>query len=138
VRGDVSYTEAAQRVLAKHSRGAPLHYRRITGLAIAEGLVTPGGVTPEATMNAAITQDIKKRDAASRSQQFRAVGRGLYALAIPTDPLGGSIDRHNREVRTRLRDALAQMDPRAFEHLIGLLLTSIEHPPLLRTPALRW
>jgi HB1, ASXL, restriction endonuclease HTH domain len=97
--GKLSFADAAEAVLRRHSKGAPMHYRRITELAISQGLISPGRLTPEASLNAAITQEIKRRDAANRDQRFRAYGRGMYGLAQPSDPLGGAIDRKNAEVR---------------------------------------
>ncbi len=78
-----------------------------------------------AKMNAAIGQEIKRREAAGRDPRFKAFGRGRYGLTTPVDPLGGAIDRKNREVRERLRAILAEMDPRQFEHLIGELLVAL-------------
>jgi HB1, ASXL, restriction endonuclease HTH domain len=103
----LSFADAAEVVLREHSKGAPMHYRRITELAISHGLISPGGLTPEASLNAAVTQEIKRRDAADREQRFRAYGRGMYGLVSPSDPLGGAIDRKNAEVRGRLRELLA-------------------------------
>ena len=68
-------TDAAERVLREHSLGAPMHYRRITELAIEHQLVVPGGLTPEASLNAAITTEIKRRSAIDREQRFAAYGR---------------------------------------------------------------
>jgi Restriction endonuclease/HB1, ASXL, restriction endonuclease HTH domain len=121
----VTYLEAAEQILRAESPGAPMHYRKLTELAIERGLIEPRGLTPEATMVAQISQHIKKREAAGRAAQFRSFGRGLYGLTAPTDPLGGSIDSHNEKIRGRLRDALATMDPRAFEHLIASLLAAL-------------
>lgn len=58
----LTYTDAAEEVLVRHSKGAPMHYRKLTALAIDEGLIRPGGKTPEASMNASMTQEIKRRD----------------------------------------------------------------------------
>lgn len=121
----LSYLDAAEEVLRRHSPGGPLHYRRIAALAILDGLVVPRGSTPEATMNAAITQDIKKQQAAGRPQRFRSLGRGMYSLAAQRGALGSVVDRANEAVQRRLRELLAQMDPRTFEVLIGNLLTSL-------------
>lgn len=121
----LSFADAAEAVLREHSKGAPMHYRRITELAISHGLISPGGLTPEASLNAAITQEIKRRDAADREQRFRAYGRGMYGLASPSDPLGGAIDRKNAEVRGRLRALLAELHPQSFESLIGELLVAL-------------
>jgi hypothetical protein len=102
-----------------------MHYRRITELAVERGLFVPGGLTPEASMNAGITTEIKRRAASDREQRFVAHGRGFYGLASPADPLGGAIDSKNSEVRSRLRALLAQLDPRQFEALIGQLLVAL-------------
>jgi hypothetical protein len=116
---------ATEAVLRAHSKGAPMHYRKITELAIRERLITPGGATPEASLNAAVSQDIKRRAAAGKQSRFRGYGRGMYGLADPVDPLGGAIDRKNNDVRRQLRKVLAELDPRAFESLIGALLISL-------------
>jgi hypothetical protein len=121
----MSFADAAEAELREHSKRAPMHYRRITELAISHRLISSGGLTPEASLNAAITQEIKRRDAADREQRFRAYGRGLYGLVSPSDPLGGAIDHKNAEVRGRLRALLADLDPQLFESLIGELLVAL-------------
>jgi Restriction endonuclease/HB1, ASXL, restriction endonuclease HTH domain len=121
----LSFADAAEAVLREHSKGAPMHYRRITELAISHALISPGGLTPDASLNAAITQEIKRRDAADREQRFRPYGRGMYGLASPSDPLGGAIDRKNAEVRSRLRALLAELHPQLFESLVGELLVAL-------------
>lgn len=102
-----------------------MHYRRITELAVTDGLIEPRGLTPEASTNAAITQDIKRRALTHREQRFRAYGRGMYGLETPVDVLGGAIGEHNRQARDKLRSVLAVMDPRQFEVLIGALLIAL-------------
>ena len=120
--GRASLADKAEDVLRRHSKGAPLHYRRLTEIGIQEGLIVPAGSTPEASLNSAVTQDIKKRNASGDPQRFRSHGKGFYSLARPTDPLGDAIEAHNGEVRDRLRVALGEMHPKAFEHLIEGLL----------------
>ena len=102
-----------------------MHYRRLTELAIAEGLIEPQGLTPEASVNAVLTRDIKQRNAAGREQRFRAHGRGMYGLATPVDLLGGAITENNQRVRRRMREILSETDPQQFEILIGELLTAL-------------
>ncbi len=121
----LTYADAAEEVLKRHSKGAPMHYREITDLAVAAGLIEPGGQTPAASMNVAIRQDIKRLDLSGRDQRFRAHGRGMYSLTLADDPLGGAIQRKNTEVRHQLRERLAELDPRLFEELIGELLTAV-------------
>ncbi len=54
-----------------------MHYRDITGLILAEQLWHTGGITPEATLSAALSTEIRQRQAESR---FERIGDGLYAL----------------------------------------------------------
>ena len=121
----LSMSDAVESVLRAHSKGAPMHYRRITELAIEEGLIEPQGLTPEASVNAALTQDIKRRKTAEREQRFRAHGRGMYGLATPVDLLGGALTENNQRVRSRLREILSETDPQQFEILIGELLIAL-------------
>ena len=83
-----------------------MHYRRITELAIEQGLIKPQGLTPEASVNAALTQDIKRRNAAEREQRFRSHGRGMYGLAAPVDLLGGAITEQSTDSESPARHSL--------------------------------
>lgn len=121
----MSLADKAEDVLLRHSKGAPMHYRRLTDLGVSEGLIVPGGPTPEASLNSAVTQDIKQRARSGEQQRFRSHGRGFFSLARPSDPLRGAVDRKNQEVRTRLRELLGETHPQAFEELIGELLVAI-------------
>ena len=55
----------------------PMACKAITDRAIADGLWTTGGKTPQATLYAAIIREIDKKGKDSR---FRKVDRGLFAL----------------------------------------------------------
>lgn len=57
--------------------GEPLHYREITKRILHRGLWNTQGRTPEATINAQLAVDVKKKGASSR---FRRQGPGLFAL----------------------------------------------------------
>lgn len=72
----MSALKAAEQLL--RSEGKPLHYRVITRLIIECGLWQSDGKTPEATVNALIAVDIKRRGNKSR---FRRVGKGIFGLA---------------------------------------------------------
>ncbi len=104
-----------------------MHYRLITELAIEAGLITPQGLTPEASMNAAMTTDIRRRLDLGGDERFVSYGRGLYGLARHRvgSELEEAIRRSNREVRARLLDELHELDPWAFEDLIGTLLGAV-------------
>lgn len=104
-----------------------MHYRTISQLAIDEGLVAPRGLTPEASVNAAMTTDIARRRAAGDEQRFIAFGRGLYGLSTQRalSTLEEAVRRNNRDTRDRLHQELYDMDPFAFEDLVGRLLTAL-------------
>lgn len=78
----MNYADAAEQVLRRHSPSAPLHYRRITELAVADRLVAPGGNTPEASMNAALSMELQNRAKREVAQRFERHGKGLYSLAL--------------------------------------------------------
>ena len=71
----MTFIEAANKIL--HEAGKPLHYREITKIALDKGYITTKGKTPEATMNANFILHIMKKGSGS---QFRALGKGIYAL----------------------------------------------------------
>lgn len=76
----LSALSAAAQVLRE--AGEPLHYEEITRRALDEGLWTPKGKTPAATMSAQLSVDLKNKGASSR---FLKVGRGLYAVNEPPE-----------------------------------------------------
>lgn len=121
----LTFADAAEDVLKRHSKGAPMHYREITDLAVSDELIEPSGQTPAASMNVALRQDIKRKDLSGRDQRFRAHGRGMYSLAVADEPLGGAVHGKNAEVRRQLRERLADLDPQLFEQVIGELLAAI-------------
>lgn len=69
------FLEAAKEILKMKKQ--PLHYTEITRFAIEEGLLSTKGLTPEASMNALIATDIKKKGIAS---DFAKVGKGVYSI----------------------------------------------------------
>jgi len=122
----MTFCDAAEQVLRTHSPGAPMHYRDIAALAVHDGLLAAAdGDRVARALNSGVYLEIRRLRLAGKPQRFNAAGRGFYSLAVPADPLGGVAERHNAEVRTRLAQALAEMDPAQFEVLIGQLLTAI-------------
>jgi len=71
----VTCKEAARKVL--EDAGVPLHYREITIRAVERGLWQTQGKTPEATLNAQLTVDIKRKEASSA---FARTAPGVFAL----------------------------------------------------------
>jgi restriction system protein len=69
----MGFLEAAIQVLKQ--AGQPLHYDEITERAIAQGLLTTKGQTPNRTMNAQISTSIR-----GGGSPFVRAGRGIYGL----------------------------------------------------------
>lgn len=67
--------DAVHRALSE--AGQPLHYRDITKRVVAGGLWTPKGRTPQATVNAQLSADIKRQGSSSRLRRVKA---GVFAL----------------------------------------------------------
>lgn len=73
--GAMSALNAALKVL--QDAREPLHYREITRRALESGLWQTSGKTPDATINAQLAVDVKRKGAASA---FRKEGRGVFGL----------------------------------------------------------
>lgn len=123
----MNLADAAVEILRRHGAGRPMHYRRITELALDEGLIVSQGLTPEASLNAAVTTEIARRVRNGEQPLLLAYGRGLYGLAAHrvASEIEDAILRNNDDVRGRLLEELLEMDPKAFEGLIGRLLMSL-------------
>ena len=122
----LSYTDAAERVLRENDGREPLHYREIARRMLDLKLVETRAVTPAYTLNAAVGDEIRRRQEASRPQRFVRVGRGLIGLA-DAEPEGvrKAIEKENRQVRGDLMDFLRSIDPTEFEHLVGELFNAM-------------
>lgn len=59
--------------------GEPLHYGEITKRLLEHGLWTTTGRTPEATVNAQLAVDIKRR---GENSKFRRADKGIFALRV--------------------------------------------------------
>ncbi len=69
------YKKAAIKILQEVKK--PLHYKEITRLALEKGILETDGKTPEASMNAQLTMDIKNKGKASN---FIKVAPAIFAL----------------------------------------------------------
>ena len=112
----MTYLEAAYQILKQAAE--PLHYREITKRALAQGLIQPTGLTPEATMGSRLYTDTKQE-----GSRFVRAGRGLFDLAEhrPSD-IDNRIQEINQTTREQLGALLHSMPPDRFEALIGELL----------------
>jgi restriction system protein len=125
-RTTISFTDAAERVLAAAPQRRPMHYREIAAKALELGLVSTTGRTPEATMYSSILQEMQRYRKRGEEPRFHMHGKGVIGLAkwMPRG-LPKTIEDHNRKVRADLRNTLHTMPPGDFEALIGQLLAKL-------------
>lgn len=122
----LSFTDAAEAVLEQFAQGKPMHYRAITGKALEMGLLRTAGQTPEATLYAQILTEIKRKSRRGETPRFVKHGKGLVGLSKwMGSGVALQIERHNAEVRKKLRAQLHSMPPADFETLIADLLDAI-------------
>jgi restriction system protein len=125
----MSFTDAAELVLAQYGNGKSMHYRTITDKALELGLVATAGQTPAATLNAAIINEIARDQKRGDTPRFTKLDKGMVSLtdAAPKtdDNLAAKIERHNTNTKKRLHDRLFAVDPTEFEALIGRLLVAL-------------
>ncbi|MCS6844126.1 MAG: restriction endonuclease [Caldilineales bacterium] len=112
----MTYLDAAYTILK--TAGQPLRYEEITERAVARGLISPQGPTPDATMASRLYTDTLQE-----GSRFVRAGKGTFGLA-EWRPKG--IDAHAAEINTatrqRLRELVLAMPPERFEVLIRELL----------------
>jgi len=122
----MSFLDAAELVLEEHADRKPMHYRDITRKALDLNLIKTGGLTPEATMYAAILTEIQRQTRRGELPRFEKLGKGYVGLTRWHEQgLPYQIEVHNREVRERLLQRIRTMHPTAFEELVGELLAKI-------------
>ena len=74
--GKLSGLDAAAQILTKAKE--PMGCKDIVEQAVGNGLWSPGGKTPQATLYAAIIREIAKK---GKNARFKKVDRGRFALA---------------------------------------------------------
>lgn len=72
-----TFKQSAIEILKKAKK--PLHYSEITQLALESGILETEGATPEASMNAQITVDIKNK---GKGSDFIKIGPGTFSLNL--------------------------------------------------------
>lgn len=113
----MQFKDAAYEVLK--SEGKPLHYNRITDLAISAGILDTSGQTPHASMGALLYTDTLKPDSRFR----RGDEKGTFTLKTLTKTgIHQQIENLQTKVRQDLRKHLLEMPPQKFEELIRSLL----------------
>lgn len=131
----LSFTDAAEHVLEKYGDKHPMHYRAITEKALALGLVSTKGLTPEATLYAQVLTETNRRKNRGEPPRFIMHGKGIFGLAKwVTGGLAFEIELHNAEVRRKLHARLLKMPPAEFEALIVELLAALGFEDVTLTP----
>jgi restriction system protein len=112
----MTYLDAAYHILQQ--AGQPLRYEEITERALAQQLISPQGLTPEATMASRLYTDTLQE-----GSRFTRVDKGTFGL-VDWRPAGieAQVQRINQAARDQLRANLYAMPPDRFEALIGELL----------------
>jgi len=121
-----SFTEAAAKVLHEFGNKQPMHYREITRKALQAGWLDTKGKTPEASMYAAVGTEIRRYKKRGEQPRFAQHGKGYVGLTQWMGRgLAFEIEQHNRRIRRAFHRRLFDMDPAAFEELIGQLLGAL-------------
>src|SRR4051794_17475959 len=97
----MSLADAAEAVL-REVGGGPLHYRAITETAMAQGILAPRSATPWIYLHAAVSQDIRRREARGQSARFAKSGRGFFRLHLATTTAETAVGDWNSQVKRRL------------------------------------
>ena len=116
----MDFLSAAQ-IILEHE-GQPLHFKDITKRALMQGLITPSGMTPDATMGSRLYTDVKKADS-----RFERVGRGQFGLrrTVQHHDIAKRVEDINDLTRQMLRKRLHEIPADRFEALIGELLIAV-------------
>ncbi|MCX6873157.1 MAG: HTH domain-containing protein [Verrucomicrobia bacterium] len=131
----LSFTQAAEKILATHGKKEPMHYREVTRKALELGLLDTEGQTPEATMYAQILTEIRRYRVRGEQSRFVQHGGGFVSLsAWMGKGLAFDIEQHNRKMRADLLKRLIAMGATEFEHFISELLAKVGFEGLKVTP----
>ena len=121
-----SFIKCAQMVLEKFGGKKPMHYKKITEIAIEKGWLITKGKTPEGTMNAQVATEIKRQQKRGETPRFTLPSRGNIGLSQwGKGGPASQIEQHNHQVRKTLRERLLDLVLSNFEKTISQLLTKM-------------
>ena len=131
----LSFTRAAEKILATHGKKEPMHYRTITQKALELGLLDTQGQTPEATMYAQILTEIRRHKSRGEQSRFLQHKGGFVSLSTWMGKgLAFDIEQHNKKVRAEILKRLISMGATEFEHFVSELLAKVGFEELKVTP----
>ncbi len=123
-----SMVDAAYRLLQEN--GTPQHYRQLVREALKRGWIITKGLTPEASLVAAISRENAKRKASGETPRFDVSGSGMYGLAEwKRDIQQNAVEKLNHSTRVALRGRISQLLPKQFEKLVERVLLTLEFDP---------
>lgn len=135
VAKNLSFTQAAEKILATHSKKEPMHYRAITKKALELGMLNTEGQTPEATMYAQIITEIRRHKSRGEQPRFIQHKGGFFSLSTWMGKgLTFDIAQHNKKVRAEILRRLISMGATDFEHFVSELLAKVGFEELKVTP----
>lgn len=106
------FRKSAIEVLRKSRK--PLHYKEITRLALEQGILETEGATPEASMNAQIILDIKRK---GRSSDFVKIAPSTYSIN-PDKKIEASETEEDVEEKNEAQDIASGYIGKAGEYLV--------------------
>lgn len=109
----VSFKLAAIKILRDSKE--PLHYEEITKKALEQNLVETSGATPEATMNAQISVDIKIK---GEKSAFTRVKPGYFSLNPMYSPEEQKQEEQTEKIEEETEQISTQYVGKAGEHLV--------------------
>ena len=123
----LSFTDCAEKVLKKFGDKKPMHYKRITEKALEEGWLITSGKTPETSLSAQVSAEIKRQQKRGVQPRFVRYSRGHVGLSEWMGRgLEFQIEQQNLKVQKALRERLLDMKPHEFEQLIAKLLSEMD------------
>lgn len=121
-----SFADCAVQVLQQFGKKKPMHYREITRISLEQKWLQTEGKTPEASMFATITNEIKRFKKRGSRPRFILHGDGYIGLAEwESRGLAFQIEQHNRRVRKEMHQRLLKMDAVDFEAFVAQLLAEL-------------
>ncbi len=122
----MTFFESALLVLRNYANKQPMHFSKITELALEHNLLATEGKTPQASMGVMLVTDIRRRESRGETPVFESKGRGYYGLnEWHESPLEREIDKHNDSVKAELLKRIRSIGGREFEELVSLVFKSM-------------
>lgn len=127
--------EAALEILKLEEE--PMHYKRITELAIERKLLPPASdarKTPDQTMYAELYRSVKSAEQKNSIPNFKLLGKGIFSLhplyrseiiqrdtqgLTPLQNIQKIVEEQNKKIHRELLQLLLSMNPYSFEQVCG-------------------